>query len=320
MEATANENITVAQMNRKLMALLERGETDKVAQATSEVCRTQLREDSFAMNLVVPTLATDDMLDRTLGEDLQIIEEIEPDGPGAKWVAFQTVPEGEYIRGSRYAIPFARIMTPKFQKDIDELRTYRYDIRDVLSQNSIKDGLEAYDGRVIETFIGIAEDTLSGNPGAQRVSGKVQWLGASGGMTKDNLVEGFKLLPRGNASGKFRMRNNVMVMNDVTAQDLKKLDVSEIGDENVSKIWREGLTSDMVLGLKSVFTIKDNLVPDNTVWFLPEQKFIGKAYYLTDWTMYMKKEDVFIEMYARWLGGMGVGNIASICKADFDVS
>jgi hypothetical protein len=323
MEATAQDrtqNVPVETMNRRVLDFLDRGETVKVAQAASDYTRIQLREDSFAMKIITPEKATDDMLDRDLDERLRIIEELEPDSPAAKWVPLQDTPEGEYIYGSRYVVPFARILTPKFVKDIDELRTYRQDIRKILTQNSIKDGLAEYDGKFIETCVAIAEDTSGTVPGAQAFTGKVQWTAYSGGMTKNNLVEAFKMLPRGNSNGKFRLRNYIMLMNDVTAQDLKKLDVDEIGDENVSKVWREGLTSDTTMGLKAIFTIKDDLVPDNRVWFFPEPGFLGKAYYLTDWTMYMKKEAFFIEMFSYWMGGMAIGNVAGVCVADFDYS
>lgn len=315
-----SQNIPTETLNRRVMDYLDRGETTKVAQAASDYTRTQIREDSFAMKILPPQKATDDMLDRNLDESLRIIEELEPDSPGSKWVPFQDTPDGEYIYGSRYIIPFARVLTPKFVKDIDELRTYRQDIRKILTQNSIKDGLAEIDGKFITTCSEICEDTAGSVPGAQSFTGKVQWIAGSGGMTKYNLVEAFKMLPRGNANGKFHLRNWLMLMNDTTAQDLKKLDVEEIGDENVAGMWRDGLTSDTTMGLKAIFTIKDDLVPDNRVWFFAAPEFLGKAYYLTDWTMYMKKEAFFIESFSSWLGGFAIGNIAGVCVADLAYS
>lgn len=319
-EKVETQNVPVETMNRRVFDYLERGETVKVAQAASDYTRTQIREDSFAMKILPPQKATDDRLDRDLDERLRIIEELEPDSPAAKWVPLQDTPDGEYIYGSRYIIPFARVLTPKFVKDVDELRTYRQDIRKILTQNSIKDGLAEIDGKFVETCTAIVEDTAGGVPGAQAFTGKVQWIAASGGLNKYNLVEAFKMLPRGNGNGKFRLRNWLMLMNDVTAQDLKKLDVEEIGDENVSKIWRDGLTSDSTMSLRAIFTIKDDLVPDNRIWFFAAPEFLGKAYYLTDWTMFMKKEAYFVEMYSYWLGGFAFGNIAGVCVADLAYS
>jgi len=319
MEATNTNEVPVPVMNARIISMFEQGEGQKVAQAASKVIRTGLREGSVAQKIIVPEKATDDMLDRDTDERLRIIGEIEGDSPAARWVPFQTAPEGEYMFGPRYAITMARIQTPRLMKDLDELRTYRHDLRKELSKQGIQEGLAAYDGAVFNTFNSIVTDTSGDTPGAQRISGKVQWAAFSGGLTKDNLTEAMKMLPRGNANGRFRMRNHLMLLNDVNAQDLKKLDVSEIGDENVSKVWNNGLTSDVVLGLKMLVTIKDDLVPDNRMWFFPEQEFLGAAYYLTDWTQFVKVEAVNIEMYSYYLGGYGIGNIAGVCRADFDL-
>lgn len=319
MDAKTNE-IPVPVMNARIVSMLENGEARKVAQATSTVIRTGLREGSIAQKIITPQKATDDMLDRTLDETLQIIAEVEGDSPAAKWVPFQTAPTGEYMYGPRFAISMARIQTPRLMKDLDELRTYRHDLRKELSKQGIQEGLAVYDQSVFDTFNEIVMDTSGATPGAQNVTGKVQWSAFSGGLTKFNLTEAFKMLPRGNANGRFRMRNHMMVLNDVTAQDLKKLDVDEIGDENVSQVWRQGMTSDVVLGLKMLVTIKDDLVPDERLWFFPEEDFLGKAYYLTDWTQFVKIEATNIEMYSYYLGGYGIGNIAGVCRGDFDLS
>ena len=143
---TEERRIPVSIINQRLIESLERGDEKKAQDAATEFTRIQIREDSFTYQILPPEQATDDMLDKSLTNDLpQIIWELEPDAPGAKWVPLQTIPEGEYIQGSKYIIPMARIVTPKFTKDIDELRTYRMDLRRVLTDNAFKDGLEQID-------------------------------------------------------------------------------------------------------------------------------------------------------------------------------
>jgi len=317
MEKTQNVP-TTEQVNQSILDYMDRGGAymDKVAEAANDMTRTTVREESFAMKILPPKKATNDMLVHDMSENLSIIEDLEPESPAAKWVAFQDVPEGEYIYGSRYRVPFARILTPKFVKDIDELRTYRIDIRKILMQNAIKDGLAEYDGKFIETCNSIVFDNTNG---VQNVTGKLQYLGLSGGVTKDNWVAARKLLPKGNANGQFRLRNGVALMNESTAQDWLKLQVNDIGNENVNRMFQEGLTSNTYFGTPCIFTIKDDLVPDNRVYFFAKPEFLGKAYYLTDWTMYMEKKAYFVESFCYWLGGMAIGNIAGVCCVDFDI-
>jgi len=117
---------------------------------------------------------------------------------------------------------------------------------------------------------------------------------------------------------KFVLRNYVALMNDVTAQDLLKFDRVEAGGDLAEEMLRDGLVLDKIMGMKTIYTIKRSLVPDDTVYFFAAPEFLGKCFYMTDWTMYMKKEAFFIEMFSYWLGGMAIGNVAGVCRYDFD--
>lgn len=319
----ATQNISDAMMNARLIEHITRGDVKTAAEASTDYIRNHIREDSFAFKILPPEHATDDMLDRALDERLRIICEVEPDTPGAMYVPFQTAPQGEYITGGRFEIPIARVLTPKFQKDIDELRTYRMDIRKILTDSSIKDGLATIDGKFIETCDRIVfncdYDSAKGE-GRNAVTGKVQLLDIKNGIDRKSFAEAKKLLPRGNAQGKFNLRNYVCLMNDVTAQDLLKLDRNEVGGDLAQDMFKNGLTMDTIMGVKCLFTIKNQLVPDGFVYFFAAPEFLGKSYYLDDWTMYMEKEDFLISMYSRWTGGMGFGNIAGVCLARFGQS
>ena len=314
----SEQTVPTPVMNAKILDTLDRDNVKMAQDAATDYTRLQIREESFAFKIQVPEKATDDMLDRALDANrLQIIWEIEPDSPAAKWVPLQTVPDGEYITASRYIIPFARVLTPKFQKDIDELRTTRQDIRKILTDNSIKDALAEIDSKWISTVNSIVFDAPAAGE-ANNMTGKVQWVDFTDGLTRESFSEAKKLLPRGNSNGKFRLRNYICLMNDVTAQDWLKLTRNEVGGDLAEEFFKNGLTTDTILGVKSIFTIKGDLVPDNYVYFFAAPEFLGKCFYLTDWTMYMKKEAYFIEMFSYWLGGFAFGNVAAMAVARFN--
>ena len=311
------QNVPTSVINAQILEHLDRGEVKKAQDAATDYTRTQIREESFAFKIIPPEKATDDMLDRALDERLQIIWELEPDSPGAKWVPLQTIPDGEYIVGSRYLIPFARVLTPKFEKDIDELRTYRQDLRKILTDNSIKDALAEIDSKFMDTCNAIVLDA-AGQGQPHNKTGKVQWIELTDPLNRSSFAEAKKMLPRGNSNGKYRLRNYIALMNDVTAQDWLKLTRDQVGGDLSEEFFRNGLTTDTFLGVKAIFTIKDDLVPDNYVYFFAAPEFLGKCFYLTDWTMYMKKEAYFIEMFSYWLGGFAFGNIAGVALAKFN--
>lgn len=311
------QNVPTSVVNARILEHLDRDEVKKAQDAATDYTRTQIREESFAFKILPPEKATDDMLDRALDERLQIIWELEPESGGAKWVPLQTIPDGEYITGSRYLIPFARVLTPKFMKDIDELRTYRQDLRKILTDNSIKDALAEIDSKFMATVNSIVNNT----PGAgmpNNVTGKVQMIELSDPLNRSSFAEAKKMLPRGNSNGKHRLKNYIALMNDVTAQDWLKLTRDQVGGDLAQDMFKNGLTTDTFLGVKAIFTIKDDLIPDDHVYFFAAPEFLGKCFYLTDWTMYMKKEAFFIEMFSYWLGGFAFGNVAGMALAKFN--
>ena len=313
------QNIPTSAMNAKVFESIVNDPMLKQAQsAATNYTRITVREDGFAPKILPCELATDDMLDRGLTEDLQIIWEIECETPGSKWVPLQTVPDSEYIEGSRYVIPFARLVTPKFVKDIDELRTTRMDLRKVCTDNSIKDGLAEYDGKFIDTVNDIVFDC--DDYGRQSLSGKIQLQDFADGLTRVNLAEAKKMLPRGNEQGMYRLRNYICLMNEITAQDLLKLDRNAIGGDLAEENFKNGLSAsaDSIMGMKTIFTIKSDLVPEDYMYMFAAPEFLGKAFYLQDWTMYMKKEAFFVEMFSSYLGGMAFGNIAGMALVRFN--
>jgi hypothetical protein len=315
-------------MNAKILEGLERGDIKQAQDAGSIETRTNVREDSFAFKLLPPEKATNDMLVPALDERLQVLWELEPDSPGSMWVPLQTVPKGEYMTGSKYIIPLARVITPKVYKDLDELRTYKQDLRKNFVNNIVKDALTAIDEKFIDTVNSIVFDqnaTVNGFGGnaavtgyRQSATGKVQLIDIDGALNRANFAVAKKMLPKGNAEGKYRLRNYIALMNDATAQDWLALGRDAVGGDKAEDFFLNGLTTDTIMGVKTIYTIKDDLVPDNYIYFFAAPEFLGKCFYLTDWTMFMKKEAFFIEMFSYWLGGFAFGNIAGVALARFN--
>lgn len=305
----------------QLRSMLEKGGHDnieKIAQAASDVTRINIREGSFANKILPPEKIGNERLTKTMTEDLIVIDELEPDSPGAKYVPFETVPEGEIITGSRYITPMARIVTPAFTKDIDLLRTYDYPIRKMLTDNSIKDGMAEHDRKFIQTVNSIVKNTKSGHDNSVHpVTGKIQWMDFNTGLTRETFTEATKMLPRGNKNDKFIARNYLMLAHENTLRDVLKLGREQIGGDLAQKHWEDGLTETSIMGIKCISTIKRSLVPEGYIYFFAEPSFLGHNYTLTDWTMYLNKEAFFIKWFSYWLGGFSFGNIAGMAVARF---
>jgi hypothetical protein len=127
--------VTTRERNQMLLSYLETpGLEKKAVDAVNNFTRTKMREDSFHRKLVPPTQITNEELDRQVDTDkpVKVIDK-EADSPAAISLPFANLPINIYIKAPRYRVLFDRIVTPRFTKDVDELRTYVMDIRQVLS-------------------------------------------------------------------------------------------------------------------------------------------------------------------------------------------
>ena len=118
---------TIAMLNNAVLDKLTSSDPRQVkeaADAINDYTRVKIREDGFWRRILPPVQITNDELDRQVDTDkpVKIIDK-EPDSPAAISVPFATLPMNRYIRGPRYRVMFDRIMTPRFTKDVDELRT-----------------------------------------------------------------------------------------------------------------------------------------------------------------------------------------------------
>ena len=164
----------------------DHGMQKNAQQAVNEFTRVKMREDGFWRKIIPPVPITNDELDRQVDTDKNVkIVDKEPGSPAAISIPYATLPMNRYIRGPRYRVMFDRIATPRFTKDIDELRTWDMDIRQVLSDNAIKDMLAEEDGKAIR-----AVNSLLGTVNTPVTeTNTVQYKTISGGITRDQLPQ-----------------------------------------------------------------------------------------------------------------------------------
>lgn len=279
--------------------------------AINDYVRVRMREDGFWRRILPPVTITNDELDRQVDTDKPVkVVDKEPESPAAISVPFASLPMNRYIRGPRFRVMFDRILTPKFTKDVDELRTYDMDIRQILSDNSIKDMLAEEDGKAIATvnFLLLGVNT----PLAE--TGVAQWVAISGGVTRDNLAEAMKVLPR----TPNHLNVATVLVNNVTIWDVVKFGRDEVGGDLSQDLFENGFAERELLGRRWIVTIKRDLVPDSTIFLFAAPKFLGKFFVLEDTTMYIDRRAFMLEFFAYESIGSSIANVAGIGRVDFE--
>ena len=282
----------------------------EAADAINDYTRVKMREDGFLRRIIPPVTITNDEFDRQVDTDKPVkVIDLEPNAPEAISVPFATLTVNRYIRGPRYRVMFDRILTPKFTKDVDELRTYDMDIRQILSDISIKDMLATEDGKFVATL----NSLLLGQNVVIPSTGVAQWVKISGGITRDTMAEAMKVLPRTPS----HLNVATVLINNVSIWDIVKWGRDEVGGDMSQELLRTGFAEREIMGVRMIITIKRDLVPDSTIFLFAEPKFMGKFFILEDTTMYIDRRAYMLEFFAYESLGACVANVAAVGRVDF---
>jgi hypothetical protein len=298
--------------NETFLSYLETPGMEKRAlDAVVDYTRYRMREEGFYRRILPPVQVSNDDLDQQVDTDKPVkIIEREPDSPAAISIPFNTLPMNLYVRGQKYRVTFDRIVTPRFTKDVDELRTYRMDIRQILSDNAIKDMLAEEDRKFIaacNAAMGGAADTTVTQ------SGLVQWETIYGGITRDTLQDSFKILPRTIS----RLEVGTCLVNNLTIRELMKFGREEMGGDFSQDVFKNGWSEQNFMNARWIISIKQDLVPTDSVFMFADPKFLGKSFILEDTTLYVDRKAYMLEFFAYETLGGAIGNTNAVARVDF---
>lgn len=276
----------------------------------NEFTYLKLREGGVFRKVLPPISIPYEELDRQYFTDnpAKVIDK-EPDNPPAVTLPFGASPSEWYIRGERYLVLFDRIFSPEFAKDIVQLQTWAMDIRQVISDNAVKDMLAEEDAK----FFGLVNTALVGPNTPLSWAGNVALWRTLGSLGRKSIPEAKKIMNQ----TPFSLEPVTAVVNHVTLKELEKWHRDEIGGNLAENIVLKGWTEEQFFGLNVISTIKRNLVPDNTMYLFAATKFMGKNFELEPPTMYIDREGPIIRFMLYQSQGSTIANAASLCRVDF---
>jgi len=266
--------------------------------------RLRIREDGFARRIIPPIPVTPADLDRQVDTPKPVIvKDMEPNSAGA-----YTVP---YIMGPRYRVMFDRILSRRYNSDVNNLLTYDMDIRQILNDFLLKDIMAEEDRKFM-----VVADSIVGTQNAVNAT-----LGSSlnitvGPLSRASLSHAKKGLPSTNR----HLNPSVGLINNITIWDICALGRDDIGGDLAEELFVNGFAERTIMGLKWAITIKTDLVADDELYQFAEPKYTGDFFVLDDVTISTKHEDYFLEFFAYECIGATIMNIASVCKVTFSGS
>lgn len=312
MSATLQDQDT-ALINSAVYECLNSGDPmryKEAASAVQEFVRQTVREDSFAEQILPSIPIANDELTRVVWTDKpMVVIDREPNSPAAVTVPYAMLPMNYYIRGPRFMVSFNRILTRRFTKDVSELRTWIMDIRQVISDNAIKDMMAERDSKFISAVdtIMVAPDTVV------PLSGIAQHQTLSGGITRNGLWRMLEIMP--STSSNFEVQT--CLVNNITIKRICAFGRNEFGGDMAQDIMKDGWSMQMFMGRRWIITIKRSLVPTNRCYMFADPKGLGRSLVLEDTTMHIHREAFMLEFFAYWEGGGTIANTNAVAAVDF---
>ena len=290
------------------------GVVKKASITTSKATRTQIREEGFQRAIIPFDKITNDDLDYLGDEEISgVWFELEPDSPPARTGPYNATPNTFTYRAEKYIVLISVITTEEATKNINHLRTYKTDIRQVVNDNMLRDIHTEEDTSFIVTV-----DRLVGNQVAlsNLASIETQNVDMEGAVSRVNLKRAQSFLTDR------RLPIGVFLINQRTANEFLGWHRDEVGGDLAADLLQNGLKAMErfeMFKTPYIATIKNDLVPNGYMYQFTTKEFLGNALMLEDITVTIKKEYDIIRMRAQEQVGFTIGNTRGLQKLKFAI-
>lgn len=287
-------------LNQTFFEMLERGETEKVAEAGNPLVRVVVRQASAAREIITPEpIGAADLSEWPDSDQPMKFMDIEPNSV-ATAVQFYGTPKTRFYYQRKVPVFFGQLQSDEFTKNIFELMTYKNDVRKLLADNATFDIADQEDVALRRACV----LGVNRNPVVQRTS--VSKLTATAWAMGTRAVYDRRLMV-----GKALMCKS-------RHTDLIDLPATVVGDDIAKEHYREGLDKETGLwGTPVVTTLKSDIYLPDEAWLFPPTAYLGKFWVLRDATLYVEQKGAWIKFYVYSSIGIGLANTNGIQQFSF---
>jgi len=301
--------------NQKILDQITSGQEKQAAENFNKFLRVRAREDGFTREIMPPEPITPSQLTKQIDTDMPaVVLDKEPNSTAAYSVPFGTGASGAAMVGPRYRITMHRLATDQFSADVERLKTYDMDLKEVFSALLLKDLMDEEDRKfisLVDTLVGDLNDTTVANTRLTNTSA----LGfiTAGTVSRESLAHARGgLNATDNAIPVSKSLVNVLFLDKVAA-----LDRTDLGGDLAEDVFVNAWTKENIMGIPTLATTKHSLVPNNTQYLFGAPKYLGKFLVPNDLTVSFKTEDYNILLRAYEMIGCAIGNEAAVAKVQY---
>lgn len=282
----------------------------KASSDTTDYLRIFLREEGIARSVLTPKPTTWQELDRAVDTELPFkVEFKEPFNPPAITVPFGTQPAETSLWHGRYPVYFSRLVSPRVKKDVALLMNTPHDVRQIATDNMVKDMMAEEDSK----FFGII-NTILGTRDASSVyvPGSVMYRGIAG-FNRQSLTDGKTTMQK----TIYHVPPTRAVTNNVTWTMIESFPRDEFGGDMSEKLLLEGNGLAKFQGMTWKVTIKRFLVPDFRVYYFGPENMLGRFRTLEDVTLWAEKKNFMLDFFLYAMYGITIGHAGALAAVDY---
>ena len=283
---------SVASAKQLFMKLADGCNHGDIETAASRLIRNIVAEHSFSGHIIPIEDITVADLDRQVDSDalIKIVDRLMPSG-----------------HTMRNRVMFDRIMTPRFVKDVDELRV-SYDDPRVLFRVLGTDLAHELDAK----FISTVNKLLLSEGAVVPESRAVQWFKLDDAITRASIAEAFRRFTQlGKAASP-----DIVLINTNTLRNMLAFS-RHAGSKEI----KPGVHDNLVeKGIRWIITDKCDLVPDRAMYMFGHHKKLGRAFRLDRARLHFDRRAYDLQFFAHLQMGTIIYSSGNIARVDFACS
>ena len=291
--------IDTQQLNQGFIEIMDRGMEKQASQAGAQYVRMKLRQEGIMRRYfgdIERVTEHDDryQIDQNNTDTGYMLLEKEPDSYAMRLTA-KGQPDGHYIQGNKYKVPFEKFASPKFEKNEMELRNIRMPITEVIRKNVVMDMQQEEDEKFFTKLNAAIEET-----------GQI-YTTTKDYFNKNDITTFFNLIDIQ------RLETDTIIMHQSTLNDVYKWDHLDVGNI-ITEVIKNGVKERKFFGKKLITSAITDVIKPGEIYGLTSPDFLGDSFDLDNPQFWMQKVEDLFRMSSWYYNGFNIGNIKGVSK------
>jgi hypothetical protein len=269
--------------------------------------KLRVYEDSFLSRVIPPKPISPSQCDRTLDSPTLLRKIIDKEFTDVKATVMDFRGKGDYkfVETAQYPVDFHKIESEEYHITEGELRAKEQPVQSLIKHHTAREIQETMDSTFVTSVEGIIAQAEIDLPGSQLITVDEDIILPNNITKLRNLLDGRTSFPLTAAT---------LLMSQAQFNNVDVWPQAGVDNGMGQEYWRDGYRYDTLFRLRTVKTIKTNLIPENVVYVFTAPEFLGHHLTFNDDRFQIKTEWDDIAWKGWKTHGAAIGNNYAVGK------